>query len=177
VISSKEHDLRRHGQRPDDRDALLLTARKLVGIMPHPVGEAEALEELGDRRGQVLLRFPEHPAGREHDVLRRRHVGKEVEGLKDDADAGADRLWIAAGFGYVLPVEVDRAVVDGLQQVHAAQERRLARPRRADQADHLPLAHAQVHAPADRVVAEAFPDVLQLQLRAHRWRRRCLCIR
>jgi hypothetical protein len=64
-------------------------------------------------------------------------VGKEVEGLKDDADARADWLWIEAGFGDVLAVEIDRAVVDGLQQVHAAQERRLARARRPDQADHL----------------------------------------
>jgi hypothetical protein len=53
----EQHDFRRHGQRADDRDALLLPARELVGIVLHPVGKAEALEECGDRFGQLICGF------------------------------------------------------------------------------------------------------------------------
>src|SRR4029078_7109352 len=81
------------------------------------------------------------------DVLDRGLVGEEVEALKDHPDlrapAGDLRLAQLVELVPGLPVADQLAVhpessrVDPLQVVDAAQERRLARARRAEQAGHL----------------------------------------
>jgi len=51
---------------------------------------------------------------------------EEVVGLKHDPDAASYVVCVDARIGDVLAVEMDRAVVDGLEEVDAAQQRRLA---------------------------------------------------
>jgi hypothetical protein len=159
----EQHDLRLHRQRPDDRHALLLAARELVGIMVHVVGKTEALEQ-PHRAGKLAARATAHPHGREHHVFARAHMREEVVGLEHDADPLAHRLRIEPRLGDVHAVQKDRAVVDRLQQVDAAQQRRLAGPRRADQADHLALPDIKVDAPADLMVAKALAHAAQREL-------------
>ena len=60
------------------------------------------------------------------------------------------------GRGDVLVVEDHAARVDRLEQVETAQQRRLARARRADQADDLVVVDGQVDAAQDLELAERF---------------------
>ena len=85
---------------------------------------------LGLARGTPCAR-----AGAEDDVLEHRQVREEVVGLEDDAEAPADRHRLNRRVGDHLAVEEDVAVVDLLEQVDAAQQRRLARAGGADQGD------------------------------------------
>jgi hypothetical protein len=64
---------------------------------------------------------------------------EEIEPLEDDAKLSARGVDVAIFVGHASPVEADAAGVEWLQQVRAAQECRLARPRCADEADDLVL--------------------------------------
>ena len=82
-----------------------------------------------------------------HDVLEGRHVREQVEALEHHADVAAllrgilrvQLVQLAGGLPVAdqLAVDVELAAVDLLQVVDAAQEGRLARPGRPDQAHHL----------------------------------------
>ena len=73
--------------------------------------------------------------GGERDVLEHAQVREEVEGLEDHAEPAAHGDRVDRRVGDDLAVEQHVAVVDLLEQVDAAQQRRLARARRADQRD------------------------------------------
>jgi len=75
----------------------------------------------------------------------------------------AHRLGVETGLGYLHPIEQDFTLIDRLQQVHAAQQRRFARTRCPDQTDGLPLGDIQTDALADLVIAEALSNRTQLQ--------------
>jgi hypothetical protein len=55
-------------------------------------------------------------------------VGEEVVALEHHPDAPPHGIGVETGDADVLPVEMDLAVVDRLQEVDAAQEGRLSRP-------------------------------------------------
>ena len=65
--------------------------------------------------------------------------GKRLNAWKTIADPAPYGVGVDPRIGDVLAVEEDLPVVDGLEQVDAAQQRRLARARRADQRDDLVL--------------------------------------
>ena len=100
---------------------------------------------------------------------------EQVVGLEDDADAAAHRVDVA-GTCDVRAVEEDATRVDGLQQVDAAEQRRLAGARRTDQRDHLVLCHAEVDLTQHLVLAERLRQALYDERLAHitppDWRRR-----
>ena len=62
----------------------------------------------------------------------------------------------------LVAAEEDAAGVERLEQVHAAQQRRLARARRADHADHLVLGDREVDPAQHLVPPERLVDVLEL---------------
>jgi hypothetical protein len=100
-------------------------------------------------------------------------VREEVVGLEDEAEAAADADGVDGGVGDHLAVEEDVAVVDLLEQVDAAQQRRLARARGADQGHRFVLAHGEVDPPQHLALAEGLghPPHLEHDLaggRAHR---------
>ena len=100
---------------------------------------------------------------------------EEVERLEDDADAAAHDVHVDAARRDLAAVDEDAAIVDRLEQVDAAQQRRLARPGGADQADDLVLGDVEVDAAQHRDLAERLVDVLEPE-RAHiatapTWRR------
>ena len=144
----EEHQRRVHRERARDRDALLLSARELAGVRVALVGEPDPVEQalgVGDR---LVLRDAADAHRRLDDVVEHRHVRPEVEALEDEADLDAVPGDVALGVGAQtvlavravadqVAVDLDAAAVDRLEVVDAAQERRLARAGRADQAHDL----------------------------------------
>ena len=103
------------------------------------------------------------PDRREHDVVEHAHVREEVVLLEDDPHPGADGVGIDPGVGDVLPVEMDRPVVDDLEQVDAPQEGRLARPRGTDEDDALPLVEREVQVVEDEGLPERLPHAADVE--------------
>ena len=104
---------------------------------------------------------------RERDVVEHAHVREEVEALEHDADVLAQRVEVDAAPGDAFAVEADLALLDRLERVDAAQQRRLAAARRADEAHDLVLVDAEAHAAQHLVVAEVLVHVVELEEGAH----------
>ena len=99
----------------------------------------------------------------EDDVLEHAQVREQVVGLKDEAEPAADLDRVDRGVGDHLAVEEDVAVVDLLEQVGAAQHRRLARAGGADHRDRLVLGDLEVDPVQDLAVAERLGDAAELE--------------
>ncbi len=140
----EEEQLGLHRERPHDRDALLLAAGEPVGVLVALVGEAEALEQRGRLRIGLASRLPERLAGRQGHVLEHGHVREEVERLEHDPDPPPQRVDVDVAGGDLRAADPDPPGLDRLEQVDAAQKRRLAGARRTDQADDLVLADVEV---------------------------------
>ena len=108
---------------------------------------------LGARRLEDLARRQRH-------VVEDRHVREQVERLEDDPDPPADAVDVDASGGDLLALDDDPSGVDRLEEVDAAQQRRLAAPRRADQADDLVLGDLEVDAAQDLEVPERLVQAL-----------------
>ena len=124
-------------ERARDRDALLLAAGELVGIVVQLGREAGEAQDVG----HLLAHLAARPAGhlqRVGDVVVDRPVRQQLEVLEDDAEVAAVvRDLLARDLGQVAPGDRDRAVarLDLLDQ--QAHDRRLARAGRADEEDEL----------------------------------------
>ncbi len=81
LVGEKERGIR--GQRPGESDALLLAAGKLGGIVGGAIREAHLREQFA-RAGRGIPAAEE--LERQGDVFERGEVGKEVEGLEQEAD-------------------------------------------------------------------------------------------
>src|SRR4051812_10378685 len=82
----KKEDARLDGDRPRDRDPLLLPAAELGWPLGGMVGESEAIES-GHRQRARLSRWKTvNFLQREDEILERGKVREEIEGLKDDAE-------------------------------------------------------------------------------------------
>ena len=131
MISSQSEAARLHGQRPGDRDALLLTAGKLARIGGGAVGQSHAFQELHRPPAGCCRRSAQHVAGRLHDVFRRGEVRKQLKVLKDHPHHPADPLRFGrmgamhSGVQHVRP-HADPAGVEGVQPVDATQEGRFS---------------------------------------------------
>jgi hypothetical protein len=80
--------------------------------------------------------------------------GKEVERLEDDPDLAAERVRVDAAVRDDPAVDGDRALVDALEQVHAAEQRRLPRAGRAEVCDEDQRRAAEEIRVHDRQAAE-----------------------
>ena len=159
----QEEKLRLHREGARDRDALLLAAREPVGVLVPLVREPEALEQAGRVRLRLGARQPPRLARRERHVLEHRHVGEEVERLEDDPDPAAHDVDIDPARGDLLAADDDPAGRDRLEQVDATEERRLAGPGGADQADDLVLGQHEVDPAEHLELAERLVDALDPQ--------------
>ena len=88
---------------------------------------------------------------------------KEVVGLEHHPEPAPDVDRVDRGVGDHLAVEEDVSVVDLLQQVDAAQDRRLSRPRGADQRDGLMLGDSEVDPMQNLTLPEGLGHAGQLQ--------------
>ena len=140
----EKHQFRIHRQRTRDGHALLLTARELHRVRVGLVGQPDLIEQLHRTiRRRVRLDALDVHRGLD-DVAQHSAMREQVEILEDHADVGA-LLRGVAGRNLVedavalavadqLAVDVQAAGVDLLEVIDAAQQRRLARTRGADEA-------------------------------------------
>ena len=144
LVEQQEH--RVHGKRADDGDALLLAARQPVGIFLGLVLEADA----GEQRHRPLLRFgrrqAQDPDRRQRDVLQHGHVREQLKLWNTMPTSRRSALRSTPGPADAVALQADLAALDRLQAVDAAQQRRLAAARGADQADDLMLLDVEVDA-------------------------------
>ena len=124
-------------ERARDRDALLLAARQLVGVVVQLRREAGQAQDVGHLLAHLAARAAGH-LERVRDVVVDRPVRQQLEVLEDDAEVAAVvRDLLAADLRQVAPRDRDRAVrrLDLLdQQPH---DRRLAGAGRADEEHEL----------------------------------------
>src|SRR5690606_18878577 len=145
-----------------DADALALPAGELVGALVELVGDPDALEELVGAVDGARREAPEPTAPEAYvaelageDVLHHGQAVDERELLEDHPDAAPFEPQPPAGEAR----EVDTLELHGAggwldEAVHAADQRALAGPRRADEGHDLPGRHAQVD-PLQRDLAAA----------------------
>ena len=158
-----------------DGHALLLATGELARVGVGALGEADLVEKavrpLG--RDSPLLALDPHRAL--DDVLQRRHVREQVELLEHHADVAAPPRDLVGGQLVqavtadlppdVTAVDEDAAAVEGLEQVDAAQQGRLARAGRPEDDDRLTGVDLQVDALEDLQVPETLADAAGLEHR------------
>jgi len=162
----KQQDLRREAERAGNGHALLLPARelerKLVGLLGnvHPLKLVQR-QLIGLGLGQAA-----HVARRQRQVVEHAQVRKQVELLKHHAHSLAQLLHGAAVLAALHAqrdaVHRERAFLEGLQRVDAADQRGLARARGPAHHDALATRHAEVDV-AQHMQAGAKPFVEALE--------------
>ena len=137
----------RCGERPGERDPLLLAARDLLGTVALETVEVELLHERVDAlsddlprellamTARCLIAEPE----RQRDVLGCGEGRKQVEELEDDADVvAAEGRTLLIGEGVDIdPLDRDRALIGWFQAAEHVQQRALAAAARAHDRDEL----------------------------------------
>ncbi len=147
-------------QRARNPDALLLPARQRTRQAVRMIGHIDPRQQIHRARGRMATRFAMHKDRRLDDILQHGAVGKQIEPLKHHRHPAADRG--QAGRSDHRAIDAYRATVMALQPVDTAQNRRFARTRWPDQAQHFAFGHAQVDAIEHMPFAEPFRDALQL---------------
>ena len=122
-------------------------------------GDADSLEEL--HRGLLgrVFRLMPHLTGSKGDVVYHREMGKEVEGLKHHPGLTTDLLNVLYVVGQLNPVNDDGPAVVLLETIDAADEGRLAGPRRTDDDNHLLQTDIHVDIGQGLEVAKELVDV------------------
>jgi hypothetical protein len=87
-------------------------------------------------------------------------VREQVEGLEDHPDPAAQRVDVRIRVADVLPLDQDRALGCLLEPVDAAQQGRLARSGRADDAHDLATTDVEVDPSQHMVVAEGLVQAM-----------------
>src|SRR5918999_3964178 len=164
----EEHQLRAHGHRPRDRHPLLLAARELRRVGIRLGAEADAFEVLRGDALRRLLAAPQDAALRDREVLGHGEVREEVELLEHHADPPPDGVDIDVGIRDLDAADEDLPRRRLLEQVDAAQQRRLAGPGPADDAHDLAGLDPEVDAPEHLEVPERLVELADLDRRGHR---------
>ena len=112
------------------------------------------------------------PAGRkagdpERHILGDGQMRKQGIVLKHQSDAAGFRRHVPARLADGLPVKLDGAGLDPFQPGRQPKQRRLAAPRRPEQADDLPGLHGARHVIQDPRPAECVREAGNLQGRRH----------
>ena len=172
----EQHDPGPHAERPRDRRPLLLTARKLAGVLPGLLGNPDPVEELHGAIAGVRGGHPEHPGRAQHAVVEHGEVGEEVELLEHHPDLAADPREVRGVRAELPPREDDASFLVFLEPVDAADQRGLARPGRAADHDALALRDPEVHAAEHLERAEPLAHAVEFDQRlswsqaSHRFR-------
>src|SRR5699024_110237 len=129
-----EQEPRPRDERAGERNALLLAARELGGEMCDTMRETDLAEQFGGALEGIGLAAE---LQRQGDVLQRRHGRHEMEGLEDDADAGAarERERVLAHGGEIVTGDFDAPGRRLLETGHNHKKRCLARSTGPDDGD------------------------------------------
>ena len=128
----KEHHVRLHAQRADDRNALLLSAGEHVRILVCLIRKTDAFQKLHAALFRLVLRFELERDGGERDVLHHGLVGEEIEVLEHHAHFAAVEVDVHLFVGDVHAAKIDMAGGRRFQQVQAPEQRGFAAAGRAD---------------------------------------------
>ena len=170
----KKNQRRRHGQRTRNGDALLLPARKLVGIEIRALQHAHARQAVAGPVAGLGPAATQHDHLALHHVFHDRAVRKQVEVLEHHGHARPRRLQytrlsnaedvaVAIFRAQELPEERDLPTIGPLQKIEAAQDGGLARAARADQAGDLAFMQGQVHPPQNGVALKGLAQLAHCQ--------------
>ena len=113
------------------RDALLLAAGELCGIMLEAIGQTDTAQQIGrlPARGSIAAQFEGH-----HDILERGERRDELKGLKHEACLAAAQLCplVLAQMLESLAAEMNGAAAGTVESSTKPQQRRLAASRGTD---------------------------------------------
>src|SRR5262249_8435103 len=151
----EEQDLGLRGKRPGECDALALAARELGRQRALESFELHEPEQLRHARPD-LRPGPLADAEAERDVVEHRHVTEERVVLEDEAHVALAH----GGVGHVLVLVQHAAGVRRLQPRDDAQQRRLARARRAEQREERAVWHLETDVVESQDASEALHAVL-----------------
>ncbi len=151
-------------QRPGERDALRLAARDLGRLARLVPGQLDQGEHLGDPALDLGI-LGALAAEAECDVLEDREVREERVVLED----GVDVALVGRQPGHVLALELDQARGRCLEATDHPQGRRLAAPRRPEQAEELTVADLEVDVVDGDRLAELLDHIHELDV--DRWQR------
>src|SRR5579862_1161655 len=147
-------------ERAGERHALLLAARKLVGLALAEMAELYHVQRFADallRRRLVELETAQAVA----DIALDRHVREQRVGLEHHVD----RPLVGRHVGHVGIVDGDPARARGREPGQHAQQRGLAAARSAEQREDLALVNLEAHRIDRGEIAEQLRDVLDDDLR------------
>ena len=153
-----QHNLRVRSKGARNGDALLLAARKLAGVIVRLAGKSHEFEQFERASFGLFLRRAMQ-FERERDVAQHRALGEQAEILENHANGLAQIDELLAGIvGHIGAIDEHAARRGTLEQVDAANERRLARARLADDAEHVARLNMQVDI-AQRLVRAGRADI------------------
>ena len=143
-----EHDGGLADEGPGDRDPLALPARELGRAGVGALGQADQLQGVEGPLAALLEGDAgvEEPVGH---VVQHGGVFGQEELLEDEPDPGGPQVGhvVVGHGGHVEPGDPHLAAGGPVERSHQLQQGGLARPRRADDPDQLPLANGEVHPP------------------------------
>lgn len=154
-----QDDLRIGRQRAENADALLLPAAQLVGeTVAVAFGRKSGHLKQFVRPAPHFRRRPSEQLGNDVDILRHGEVRKERDLLDHVPDTATERHSIARPD--ILPADDDAPGRRFFEAVDHLERRRLAAPRRTDEADQLPPANVEVqHVDRPRSVRVDLADI------------------
>ena len=128
----KEHYVRLHAQRADDRDTLLLPAGEHIRVLVCLVRKTDTLQKLHAAHFRLVLGFELERHGRECDVLHHGLVREEIEVLEHHAHFPPVEVDVHLLVGDVHAVKKDMAGGRRFQQIQAPEQRGFAAAGGAD---------------------------------------------
>jgi hypothetical protein len=140
---------------PDDREPLLLTARKRLRQSARGLRQTQIIDEpRGAFDGTIPVAYQSR---RQEDVLEPRQLRQQVERLEDEPDllpAQRDEHSIGRTVD-ARPGDLDQPGVCDIEPAEEVQERRFPGPRPADDGDELTARHVEVGAVKDADASRA----------------------
>ena len=139
---------------------LLLSSRKFGGLMLHPVGQAEKIENLfGFLFGYGTFGLSDQ--SRDHHILESRKLGEQLMKLEDEANILiAERgQFFLFHFQNIGAVDHDAARIGLIERAHNLEKRSFAGAALSDDRNDFALTDGQIDAFEDTEVAETFGDI------------------
>ena len=166
----KKHDAGIRRDRAGDGHSLLLPSGQLRGIEGHLVLQTDPGQRVRRDLFRLLRRdFPHNRQARGY-ISERRLIGKEIIVLKDETclfPVFADLVFADLPDVIKFVVQIQLPLIRHLEEIHAAQQRRLSRTAGAHDRHYVPRPDRQADPFQHLIVPEAFFDIYSLQHASH----------
>ena len=149
----KQHDLRMHTQRSDDRDTLLLTSGELTRITILFIKQSDALQKLFGFLSDLVFAALLHLHWRKYDILQNGLMRKQLIVLEYHTNLLTDLSDIAAVAVDQFAVKTNLAALDRLERIDTSEQGRLAAAGGTDDDDDLALMDVKAQSVENQVIA------------------------